>query len=158
MTADKKNPYEDLRKMALEISRNKAGLPAPDNPNDCWGAIMDWGIEKGAVTVVAYSNGAASIYFSTGGGFIGGEQHSTVREAAKKMVTAAIECQQYGQPEKDRSLPAQDKIRFYFLTDAGVLAANDSVEALSTKKSPMGMLGDAVQNLITQYRLIGDGP
>ena len=31
---------------------------------------------------------AASIYFSSGGGFLGGESHESIRTAAKEMVAA----------------------------------------------------------------------
>ena len=39
----------------------------------------------------------ASIYFSSGGGFLGGESHESIRTAAKEMVAAAAECQPISQ-------------------------------------------------------------
>ena len=84
-----KDAYLGLRNSALGITREKAGLPATFAQTEPWGVIMDWVGSNATATVVAFSNGHASIYLSTGGGFIGGgesKSHESVRNAAKKMV------------------------------------------------------------------------
>jgi hypothetical protein len=55
---------------------------------------MDGGVDNGTVTVVAFSDGTASVYLSIGGGFIGGKSHEAVRKAADQMVAAAVGCRQ----------------------------------------------------------------
>jgi hypothetical protein len=42
--------------------------------------------DGGSYTVVAFADGSASIYLSTGGGHIGGVAHENVRKAAKALV------------------------------------------------------------------------
>jgi hypothetical protein len=58
--------------MASRITRQKAGLAATFVPTEPWGVIMDWVVSQATATIIAFSNGHASIYSSTGGGFIGG--------------------------------------------------------------------------------------
>jgi hypothetical protein len=78
--------------LALQITREKDGLAATFVPTERWGVIMDWVVSNATATVIAFSDGHASIYLSTGGGFIGGgESHESVRNAAKKMVAIAAE-------------------------------------------------------------------
>jgi hypothetical protein len=80
--------------MALGTTREKAGLASTFIPTEPWGVIMDWVISNATATIVAFSNGHATIYLSTDGGSIGGgESHESVRHAAKKMVAVAGECQ-----------------------------------------------------------------
>jgi hypothetical protein len=59
-------------------------------PIELWRCIFgDCVVSNATATVIAFSNGHASIYLSTGGGFIGGGE--SVRNAAKKMVAIAAE-------------------------------------------------------------------
>jgi hypothetical protein len=115
-----------LRNMALGITREKAGLPATFVPSEPWGVIMDWVVSNATATIIAFSNGHASIYLSTGGGFIGGgESHESVRNAAKKMVAVAVECQPHTHATSEYPLPQkQDEVVFYLLTDAGTFTAS----------------------------------
>src|ERR1700730_169185 len=55
-----------------QITREKAGLATTFVPTEPWGVIMDWVVSQATATIIAFSNGHASIYLSTGGEFIGG--------------------------------------------------------------------------------------
>ena len=116
---------------------------------------MDWGVTQGTATVVAFSDGHASVYLSSGGGFLGGgENHEAVRNAAKHMVAAAAECQSLARPTTSYPLPGRARIILYFLTDAGVFTASASQEELAGHRSPLSKVGQAAQDVITQYRLL----
>jgi hypothetical protein len=52
---------------------------------------MDWGVTKGTATVVALSDGTASVYLSSGGGFIGGIGQEPIRKAGQNAVAVAQE-------------------------------------------------------------------
>ena len=141
--------------MALGITRQKAGLGATYAATEPWGVIMDWVVSDATATVVAFSSGHASIYLSTGGGFIGGESHESVRNAAKKMVAVAADCQPHTHPTSEYPLPQkQDEVLFYLLTDAGIFTADALKEDLSNYHHPLWQLHDAAQGIITEYRLI----
>ncbi|MBZ5655924.1 MAG: hypothetical protein LAO56_11700 [Acidobacteriia bacterium] len=114
---------------------------------------MDWGIDAGTVTVVAMSDGSASIYLSSGGGSIGGIGQEPIRNAAKRAVTLAGEVQERMTEAKAFPLPATRQVHFYALTDAGVYTAGTSEAELRTGQSPFSKLGDAMQGIITEYRI-----
>jgi len=115
---------------------------------------MDWGVTEGTATVVAFSDGSASVYLSSGGGFIGGSSHESIRKAAQNMVTIAADFQPSAIATTTYPLPRHAQVIFYFLTDAGIFTANAPQEELSSHRHPLSKLGDAAQNVITQYRLI----
>src|SRR5271170_470775 len=60
-----KDVYVGLRNSMLQGSRSKFGLAPTSTPTEPWGVLMDWGVQKGIATVVASSDGSASVYFSS---------------------------------------------------------------------------------------------
>jgi len=155
VTPEPKNIYMGLREQALNLKREKIGLPTPTKPTQPWAALMDWGMGSGTATVVAIADGTASVYLSSGGGSIGGGQsHESIRNAAKKMVTVAAEFQPQMRATNFYPLPRSGEVIFYVLTDAGVFTATASEEELSSHRHPLSKLGDAAQEIVTQYRLI----
>jgi hypothetical protein len=150
-----RNPYQGLRDQALQLKREKIGVAALSKPTEPWAAIMDWSLGSNTVTVVAIADGSASIYLSSGGGSIGGGQsHESIRKAAKSMVSIAGEFQPQMHLTKAYPLPGPSQITFYVLTDAGVFTVSVPETELSSHRSPLSKLGDAAQEIITQYRLV----
>jgi hypothetical protein len=152
---DPKSIYLGLRGQALNLKREKIGLPTPSKPTQPWAALMDWGLSSGTATVVAIADGTASVYLSSGGGSIGGGQsHESIRNAAKKMVTVAAEFQPQMRATNFYPLPRSGEVIFYLLTDARVFMVTASEEELSSHRHPLSKLGDAAQEIVTQYRLV----
>jgi hypothetical protein len=143
--------------LILEGSRDKFNLPDPPTPVSPWGVAMDWEVGNAVATVVALSDGTASIYLSGGGGYIGGGQsHEQIRNAAKKAVAIAAEA--VAQGASDYPLPHSGEVTFWLLTDKGVLSASGSQQELSAHRHRLSPLGDAMQDVITQYRRIPPSP
>ena len=89
---DDKPPYEvadiykDLRGLVLKLSEKDM----PDlKDQSVWAVLMETGMDNAAYTLVAAADGAASLYFSNGGGMIGAGEHKNVRPASLKMVKIA---------------------------------------------------------------------
>jgi hypothetical protein len=155
VTSEPKSIYLGLRDQALNLKREKIGLPAPAKPTQPWAALMDWGLGSGTVTIVAIADGTASVYLSSGGGSIGdGQSHESIRKAAQKMVSVAAEFQPHMRATSSYPVPQTGHVVFYVLTDAGLFTASASEEELSSHRHPFSKLGDAAQEIITQYRLI----
>jgi hypothetical protein len=152
-----KQVYLRLRKTMLDGPRTKFGLPPTSTPTEPWGVLMDWGVNNGIATVVVASDGAASVYFSSGGGHIGGKGQEPIRLAAQKAVAVARTVQMPSQPVKDFPLPETGGVFFYFLTDAGVFTFRTSAQELNSPSHPLRKIGDAMQEVITQYRLWDQG-
>lgn len=153
----KANPdvYYGLRDQVLHMKRDKIGLPAPRHDTDAWAVVMDWGVTRGTATVVAIADGTASIYLSSGGGSLGGGQsHESLRQAALRAVSAAAQVQPEMRAVTNYPLPHEGEVVFYVVTDAGVFSAGAPEKELSAHRHRMSKLGDAMQEIITQYRVI----
>jgi hypothetical protein len=137
--------YLGLRNQMLQASRTKLGLPATSKPTQPWGVLMDWGIPKGSATVVAISDGNASVYLSPGGGFIGGFAHESVRKAAQLTVAAANEIQPQMHATTTYPLPQPGEVTFYALTDSGVFTVSALEADLKSGRSPLSNLSNAAQ-------------
>jgi hypothetical protein len=145
--------YLGLRNQMLTGSRTKFSLAATSAPTELWGIVMDWGVANGTATVVALSDGSASLYTSSGGGSIGGQSRESIRNVAQKAVTTAAEFQAQAHLTTTYPLPTRGGVIFYFLTDAGVFTAAAPESELRTHKHRLSKLGDAMQEIVTQYRL-----
>jgi hypothetical protein len=137
----------------LEGSCAKFGLPPGSKPSEPWGVLMDWGVNKGTATIVVGADGSASVYFSSGGGYIGGIGQEPIRAAAKNAVGVAATVHLPAHATQTFPLPETNGVFFYFLTDAGVFTFRTSVQELNNPNHPLRKIGDAMQEVITQYRL-----
>jgi hypothetical protein len=119
---------------------------------------MDWGVEHGSATVVALSDGSASIYLSSGGGFIGGQGQEPIRKAAQKAVSIAADFQAEMRATKTYPLPHSGEVIFYLLTDAGSFTASGPQDEMSGHQHRLSRLADAMQQIITEYREFRGSP
>lgn len=146
--------YIGLRKQALEMSPASIDVAVESDSIKPWGILMEMGYPKGVATLVSFATGDASLYFSTGGGVLGGITQESVGSAAKRFVSMA----QYhtGRMETATSYPLPDpgKVKFYVLMPQGVLAAEDSAEELGRGKSDLSPLFYAGQDVITRLRIL----
>lgn len=146
--------YQGLRNMVLCGTRERFGLEATASPTEPWGVVMDWGVPNGTATVMALSDGSASIYLSGGGGYLGGQKEESVRSAALKAVETVREFQPRMRPTKDYILPATGEVIFYALTDEGVFTTAEQEMQLRDPAHPFARLGTAMQNIVSQYRIL----
>jgi len=116
---------------------------------------MDWAVTTGVATVVAVSDGSASIYYSGGGGSIGGGYaRPAIRDAALHAVSTASNFLD-GMQLTD-SFPSSEGggVIFYIVTKRGVFMARAPVELRSKNRHPLSELGHSMQRIITEYRLL----
>ena len=147
---DADNPYEGLRKMAFDISLQQPGLTL--NDSEIYGVIMDWDIGDGIATLVAYKTGDASLYFSSGGGVIGGGQNHYVCNAAKKFVKEATVYFDKSKIMYAIPLPDKNSIRFYFLTAKGKYCIHEQLKNIQNKTSAYSDYFGIANDLITELR------
>ena len=145
-----------LREMFLTLSPQDAGVTPPDTPLGVWAAAMDLSFANGTATLVTTIDGAASLYYSSGGGVIGGEAHDQVRAAAARFVAAVEQCSPHLPCGKPEALPAAGHVRFYAHSRSGLLrSAEVSEEALSDNSHPLAPCFAAAHDVITQLRQSG---
>ena len=84
-----KGVYSSLRGGALSTRRAEVGIPAPPRKAPVWGMLMETGFPEATVTLFAVTDGTTSLYFSNGGGVLGGHAHESVREANAEFLETA---------------------------------------------------------------------
>jgi hypothetical protein len=144
----------DLRKQALRGTRASFGLAPTATPTTPWGVVMETAFPEGSLTLVALSDGSASIYLSSGGGSIGGGAHQPIRRASQAMVALAAKFQPKSTLTKEFPSPKQGQTSFYLLTDAGVFTASAPEQDLGEERHAWSPLFHAGHEVIGQYRLI----
>ncbi len=149
--------YQKLRNQALSGSRENFGLPPAKNPAEPWGVVMDTTFDDGgSYTVVSIEDGNASIYLSSGGGWIGGIEHKPLRDAAQTVVKTARKFQPKMTMTTKYPLPKNGGTTFYILTDKGVFTASALEVDLGEKRHYLSPLFYAAQEVATHYRRIDE--
>ena len=143
-----------LRGMLFDLKPGDIGLTRDNFPHPVWGMIMETGFADGSFTLVALADGTTSLYFSSGGGVIGGGEHEVIREAAGHYLSGAQYF--YDQAEKVDSYPTPDdgEVRFYFLgfDDVSLYAANEKKLGVGADK--LSNLFYAAHGVIEELRKI----
>jgi hypothetical protein len=139
-------PTAKLRVMALHLTPGEAGIAA--QPGLPFGVIMETTYERGAATLVALADGTASLYFSTGGGVIGGNT-----PASKRCVAVAAGLVAQLAPVSDDAFPPPGGTRFHLLTPEGRVGGGADEQTLAGGGHPLSPLFYAAQEVITQLRL-----
>ncbi len=148
----KDNPFEGLRNMAFTTTPEQLGLSLPTDKIIVYGIIMDWEMDGGTATTVAYQTGDASLYLSTGGGVIGGGEHQNVNGAAKQFVSLAQTFLNKTTKTETRSLPSKAEVWFYFLTNRGIYLGKEQMKNFENNSSSWLKLFEEGNNVLTELR------
>ena len=150
---DSSNPYEDLRERALSA----AGMNLPKDPGapDVVSVVTDIPAQGGYATLVAMSDGATSLYTSTGGGTIGAGEHQPVREATRALLSEA----QHGfgglPVTNETDHPETGQVRIFVVTHDDTRVANvPEREFWRSGEGQHSELVAAIQNVMTQVRQV----
>lgn len=151
------NPYVRLRNRAFSATPEQLGLSLKGGKTAVYGVVMDWDVGGGIATLVAFQTGDASMYFSGGGGLIGGGQHASVNKAAKIFVKKAQEYFEKTSKAEATPLPEKNCITFYLLTNKGKFAAQELLKNFDNSTSPWLELFEEGNNLINELRTTSEG-
>ena len=147
-----------LRKMLLGAKPSDFGLAPTSELPRVWAAMMEWHVNNGVVSLVAVAEGSTSLYFSTGGGIIGGGEHESVRAENHKLL-AFIEKSLEMFVQVDTALPVlKGAVTFAVLTYDGLRGARDKEERMTQRQSPLWPVYYLGQGVITALRLATEKP
>jgi len=139
--------YTKLRAQAFGATAKALGTR-----EQTFGVIMETGYPEAVVTLVALSDGTASLYFSNGGGMIGMGQHEGPAIAARSLISFADHNLKQLAPASETPLPRPGYTRFYVLTQGGTLTAEAKEADLGENRHVLSPLFYSAQELITEMR------
>lgn len=144
--------YTGLRGQIFGLKPADLGLTGTE-ADAVWGALMEMGYPRGAASLVCLADGTTSLYFSTGGGILGGGQHREVTQAGRDFLTAVGTALPAFQPAREYPLPQVGQVRFYALAGQNVYTTFAPEDDLGHHRLPLAELFYAGQQVITQLRL-----
>ena len=143
--------------MALGLTPESVGVEAEAGPARPYGILMETGYADAVFTLAAFCTGDASLYFSNGGGLVGGVGHAAVRAAASQFVASAERFLPSLAATADYPLPGPGRTRFYVLTTTGTCTAEADQRALGEGRNELSPLFHAGHRVITELRAFGSG-
>jgi hypothetical protein len=151
MTHDPKEVARQLRKAALESTAEQLGLCV--GAAEPFGALMEIGFPCSAATLTTFLDGTASLYFSSGGGLLGGGLHDGVRKAATRFVALSGRFIDWAEKADHFPLPQDGMVCFHILLKGSVLVREEPDGTLKNGLSPLTKLYLAGHEVLTQLRL-----
>lgn len=153
-TAEPAEIYAKLRNQVFKINPEEVGILQTRETPNVWGVLMETGYPEAVVTLVSLADGTTSLYFSNGGGMIGGGEHATVARSTKSFIAAAEKYFQQMNLTKAFPLPTVGRVRFYVLTFSGVLTLDVDENELGDGKHTLSPLFYSGQDVIAQFRKV----
>jgi hypothetical protein len=143
--------YTGLRDQVLRTNLEATGRKDTEQKT-VLAVLMETGYPEAVATLVAVTDGTASIYFSNGGGIIGGGEHAPVREASKDFLVLAQQYLSQATATSAFPLPKKGNVRFYFVTDRGVYTFEAAEDDLGYERHLCSPLFHTGHKLITAIR------
>ena len=122
-------------------------------PDGARAAVMDWHVGSGVATLAAYSDGAVSMYHSSGGGVIGAGANQAIKAAGLRFFAQLGNLASGLGPAIEYPLPGPGLVTFWLVTPdatlgSGPLPMNDLIAPTHPFQPVMG----AAQATITALR------
>ena len=136
--------YAELRQQAFAWSDERAPPGAP-----C-GFIMETGYPNAIFTLVALSDGAVSLYFSTGGGMMNVHAHEGPAKASLALAGVLKRFIADMPPALDTAPPERGIVKLYILTNTGPRGVSGPGADFAENRRPQTPLFEAASALLTE--------
>ena len=142
--------YRAMRQQIFDLPKEKFDL----GQGDRFAIIMETGLEDACYSLVAVVDGSTSLYFSGGGGIIGGGQNPEGAAASKAFLDFSKRFDGQLTSTTQFPLPRPGMTRFYIIRKDAVLTGEFKEEDLGNEKLPLSPLFHKGHELISMIRLI----
>ena len=146
--------YQGLRNQLLDGTPAEFDLTPDELLPDVWATLTDMGMTAGIVTIICAGDGTASMYASTGGGFIGAGLHPPIVEATRNFL-GSVQAHLDLLPVADAApLPETGRVAFVVLTyDGRMRRIEAAIEELGAEGHALFELWLNFNGVITQIRM-----
>jgi hypothetical protein len=142
--------YEGLRQQVLRLTPDQLGDEFTDAP--ILAVLMETGYPEAVATLVGVVDGASSLYFSNGGGFIGAGTSAAVAEANRRWLESGLTLLPELPLISDPPLPSNGVTQFLAVTPEGLRGAMAPEDDLGNGRHRLSPFFYAAQDVITQIR------
>ena len=149
--------YKSLRDQVFSLADGKIKSIAPTK-DEIYAVLMETAYPEATFSLVAVSDGSASLYFSNGGGIVGAGQHQSVRKHALSFLDSAFENLKYTEKTRETLLAKVHHTIFYLITESGIYLADELESDLGNNKHKLSSLFHHGHSLITAIREIDEMP
>jgi len=143
--------YTGLRDQVFQLKPDAIGQ-VDTAPSTVLAVLMETGYPEAVATLVGVADGTASLYFSNGGGIIGGGEHVSVRKVCGEYLTLAQDFVSKSNITDTFPLPKQGYVRCYLVTRGGVYTFEAAEDDLGYERHPCAPLFHKGHELITAIR------
>ena len=147
--------YLGLRRKLLGLAPEQLGERFADA--SLLALLMEEQHSGAVATLVGVVDGASSLHFSSGGGFIGNGEHQPVAEANRRWLAAGANLLAQLPSVAEAPLPDVGVVQFVAVTADGLRAAVVATTSLERRQHPLSPLFVAGHDVITQIRLVNGG-
>jgi hypothetical protein len=146
--------YRDMRQGVIDLS-DPATSKIPDLKNgDRIAILLETGFDEGCYTLVAYKDGACSLYLSHGGGTIGAGEHPEVATVARDFLNFSEQFEPQLTEIETYPYPQPDHTRFYIIKGGSVLTGEFKENDLGNGELPLSPLFHKGHELISAIRIM----
>lgn len=138
----------DLRSRAF----NMEPMREQCSPTEPFGFINEFWQGSAVVTLAAFETGDVSLYFSTGGGILGGVGKPELAELARKVIGELGEIVPDLERTDETRIPEAGEFCFYVLTPSGRFAARAKATEMVARDGAVVKLVRLGGALITKVR------
>lgn len=138
--------------MLFSLDPAEVGLPQEQYQLPVWGIVMETGLSDGFFTLSVLAEGTTSLYFSSGGGILGGGQHANVRVASGLLLKQAQLTYRQGEIVEEPNPPTQAMVNFYFLTYSGIYGLGGQEDHFKVNSGDLSELFTLAHGVIRELR------
>lgn len=143
--------YNGLRDQVLQLKADAIGQ-TDTAQSKVFAVLMETGYPEAVATLVAVGDGSASLYFSNGGGIIGGGEHEPVRKVCGEFLMLAQDFVSKSNTTDVFPLPRKGNVRCYLVTRGAVYTFEAPEDDLGYERHPCSPLFHKGHELIAAIR------
>ena len=146
----------DLREAAFARHAAEVGLSPGPGHERVWSVIVDMGYPGATVTLLVGADGTTSMYFSSGGGFIGAGEHPHIRDVSQRLISRVDAHLNDFAATTNHSVPALAQARVYARTFDDLRVAEAPLEMMGRSGHPLSPVLNAANDVITAIRELAE--